>query len=78
MVSEKDTNDRYKEHTSTIVTGTIYDCPAIHFITGMTEKADDPDKLIIAYGVEDCTSWFIEVGKEEVVKLLFEPPRVAH
>lgn len=54
--------------------GRTYDCPVIHFVTGLTEKADDPTKLIIAYGVNDCTSWFVEVDKAEIVKLLFFGP----
>ena len=53
---------------------TYNDCPSIHFISGMTEKADDPGKLIVAYGVEDCTSWFVEVSIAEVIGLLFNPP----
>ena len=50
------------------------ECPEIHFIVGMTEKAKDPTKLILSYGLSDCTSWFIEVDKQEVVELLFAPP----
>jgi hypothetical protein len=51
-----------------------FDCPVIHFVTGMTEKMDDPSKLIITYGVADCVSWFAEVDKAEIVHLLFSPP----
>lgn len=51
------------------------DCPAIHFVTGMIHKANDPSTLIISYGVGDCSSWFIEVKKQEVVDLLFTPPK---
>ncbi|CAB9508197.1 Inherit from COG: Hemolysin-type calcium-binding [Seminavis robusta] len=57
------------------IAGTMYRCPAIHFITGMTVKADDPSRLIIGYGVEDCTSWFIEVDLQEVLGLLVGPPQ---
>lgn len=52
-------------------TGDSSSCAAIHFVTGMTEKADDPSRLIIAYGVSYCTSWFIEVDKEDVINMLF-------
>ena len=51
------------------------DCPAIHFVTGMIHKVTDPSTLIIAYGVGDCSSWFVEVNKQEVVDLLFGPPK---
>ena len=54
---------------------TIYNCPKIHFISGMVAKVGDNTKLIIAYGVDDCTSWFIEVDKRQVVDLLFGPPQ---
>jgi len=57
------------------IVNTTYDCPAIHFVSGMTEKVDDPDTLIIAYGVNDCTSWFVEVKKSDVVDLLFSGPQ---
>eukprot|EP00546_Thalassionema_frauenfeldii_P011342 CAMPEP_0178917694 /NCGR_PEP_ID=MMETSP0786-20121207/13394_1 /TAXON_ID=186022 /ORGANISM="Thalassionema frauenfeldii, Strain CCMP 1798" /LENGTH=633 /DNA_ID=CAMNT_0020591283 /DNA_START=116 /DNA_END=2017 /DNA_ORIENTATION=+ len=56
------------------IADTLYNCPSIHFISGMVEKADDDTKLIIGYGVQDCTSWFVEVDKAEVINLLFEPP----
>ena len=58
------------------IAGTTYDCPAIHFVTGMVEKADDPSKLLIAYGVEDCTSWFVVVHKADAIDLLFSHPNV--
>ena len=51
-----------------------FDCPVIHFVTGMTEKMDDPSKLIVTYGVADCVSWFAEVDKAEIVHLLFSAP----
>lgn len=50
-------------------------CPVIHFVTGMTEKVSDNSKLIIAYGVGDCSSWFVEVTKAQVVELLFDGPK---
>jgi hypothetical protein len=50
------------------------DCPAIHFISGMTQKVNDPNKVILAYGVQDCTTWFVEVNKAELVTMLFHGP----
>jgi hypothetical protein len=49
-------------------------CPVIHFVTGMTEKVEDPETLILAYGVADCTPWFAEVKKADVVQMLFFGP----
>jgi len=50
---------------------TTYNCPAVHFISGMVEKVDDPSMLIIAYGASDCTSRFIRVRKSDVTAMLF-------
>lgn len=48
-----------------------FDCPRIHFVSGLLEKADDPSKLLIAYGVNDCAPRIMEVSKAYVVRLLF-------
>lgn len=48
-------------------------CPSIHFVTGMTEKADDPSKIIISYGINDCISRFVVLDKEHIYRLLFHP-----
>ncbi|CAB9509336.1 expressed unknown protein [Seminavis robusta] len=49
-------------------------CPAIHFVSGMTEKLNDPETLIVALGVADCTPWFVEVKKADIIQRLFEGP----
>ena len=49
---------------------TTYNCPAIHFVSGITEKVEDPTKVIIAYGASDCASWFIEVCKKRIWDIL--------
>jgi hypothetical protein len=49
----------------------VLDCPRIHFISGMTEKAEDSSKVIIAYGINDCVSRLIEVEKAAIAGLLF-------
>jgi hypothetical protein len=56
--------------------GSISDlqCPVIHFISGMTEKVNDPETLIVAMGIADCTSWFVEVKKADIVQVLFDGP----
>ncbi|KAL3803362.1 hypothetical protein HJC23_009326 [Cyclotella cryptica] len=48
----------------------VYDCPRIHFVTGITEKIDDDEMVIISYGVNDCYPRMIEVPKEFLVSLL--------
>jgi hypothetical protein len=35
------------------------------------EKADDPSRIIIAYGVNDCAPRFVEVEKTEIQQMLF-------
>ena len=46
-------------------------CQAIHFVTGITEHAQDTSKLIIAYGAADCVPWFVQVDKAQVMVMLF-------
>jgi hypothetical protein len=48
-------------------------CPRIHFVSGMTQKVDDPSKIIIAYGINDCISRFAVVDVAHVIRLLFTP-----
>ena len=48
-----------------------FDCPRIHFVSGMVEKADDPSKVIIAYGVNDCVPRMTVIDKADIVRLLF-------
>ena len=52
--------------------GFIYpDCPRIHFISGMVFDADDEDKVIISFGVNDCYSRFVQVSLSGLLDLLF-------
>ena len=46
------------------------DCPRIHFVSGMTLDARDPDKVVIAFGINDCVSRFVQVSLSDLVKLL--------
>ena len=50
---------------------TLDDCPAVHFVSGMSEDAKDQSKLIIAYGVNDCTPRMVTLDKSEIVRMLF-------
>lgn len=46
-------------------------CPRVHFVSGISEKAGDPSKMIVAYGVCDCYSRMVEVHKRDFAKSLF-------
>jgi hypothetical protein len=54
------------------LTGKTFDCPRIHFVTGMVEKADDPSKVIISYGINDCVPRMVVVNKAEIIQMLFD------
>lgn len=54
--------------------GRTFECPRIHFVSGMTIKAHDPDVVIIAYGINDCLSHFVEVQLTDLEDLLFRGP----
>jgi hypothetical protein len=51
-------------------------CSRIHFITGITEKVGDDSKVILAYGVSDCLSRFVEVDKADIAKMLWYPEQM--
>ncbi|GKY94992.1 hypothetical protein MPSEU_000463800 [Mayamaea pseudoterrestris] len=55
----------------TLFVGESVNCPRIHFVSGMLEKADDPSILVIGYGVNDCAPRIVQVEKEYVIRLLF-------
>jgi hypothetical protein len=54
-----------------LVLGQEFDCPRIHFVSGITLKATEPSKVIIAYGINDCVSRMIEVTVRDLQQLLF-------
>ncbi|KAL7472563.1 hypothetical protein ACHAXS_013828 [Conticribra weissflogii] len=47
--------------------GVSYDCPRIHFVSGITEKVGDDSRVIVAYGVNDCVSRFVEIAKRDLM-----------
>jgi hypothetical protein len=51
-----------------------HSCPRIHFVSGMTLDAVDPNLVVIAYGINDCTSRLIKVRLEDLMQLLFLGP----
>ncbi|KAL7540121.1 hypothetical protein ACHAWF_011313 [Thalassiosira exigua] len=50
--------------------GVRFNCPRIHFVTGIAEKVGDEGTAIVSYGVNDCYPRMIEVSKEFLVSLL--------
>lgn len=54
-----------------LVIGRPFDCPRIHFVSGMTIKADDPSSVIVVYGINDCLSRFVEIRLSDVKDLLY-------
>ena len=57
-----------------VLGGRSYNCPRIHFVSGMTIKANDPDSVILAYGINDCYSRFVEIQLSDIYDLLFIGP----
>ena len=46
-------------------------CPHITFITGIIEAIDNPQKLIISYGMNDCVPRIVKVDRREMIRMLF-------
>lgn len=59
--------------TTLNIGGVGYNCPQIHFVSGMTESATDPSKLVVAYGINDCLPRMVVIEKDEVLRMLFNP-----
>ena len=53
--------------------GSKIGCPYITFLSGITDKANDPSKVLISYGLNDCTNRIAEVSKKEIIQILFDP-----
>jgi hypothetical protein len=39
----------------------------------MTVNPVDESKIVVGYGVNDCSAHFVEIGKKSVSELVFEP-----
>jgi hypothetical protein len=59
-----------------VLGGRRYDCPRIQFVSGMILKAGDPDTVIVAYGLNDCLSRFVEFRLADLIDLLFLGPKI--
>ena len=47
-----------------------YDCPQIHYVSGMTTTPGG-NTILVTYGILDCVSRIVEIAKEETARLLF-------
>lgn len=47
-----------------------FNCPRIHFVTGIAEKVGDDETVIVSYGVNDCYPRMVEVSKRFLLGLL--------
>lgn len=50
-----------------------YNCPRVHFVSGMTYAASNTSEVIISYGVNDCVPNMVMIRMEDIVRLLFSP-----
>mmetsp|Transcript_49783 Transcript_49783/g.120671 ORF Transcript_49783/g.120671 Transcript_49783/m.120671 type:complete len:956 (+) Transcript_49783:51-2918(+) len=57
--------------TTTTATATTYNCPRIEFVSGISEKVDDYNVALLAYGINDCVSNIVQVPKEQLGRRLF-------
>jgi hypothetical protein len=54
--------------------GHVNECPHITFVASIIEAAGDPSKIILSYGLNDCTARIVEIDKSEITRILFELP----
>jgi len=65
-------DDDWKDSTANLqIKDSTYDCPAVHFPTGMSVSASDPSKVIVAYGILDRQSRMVEYSKRELALHIF-------
>eukprot|EP00540_Astrosyne_radiata_P006998 CAMPEP_0116830794 /NCGR_PEP_ID=MMETSP0418-20121206/4966_1 /TAXON_ID=1158023 /ORGANISM="Astrosyne radiata, Strain 13vi08-1A" /LENGTH=466 /DNA_ID=CAMNT_0004459947 /DNA_START=14 /DNA_END=1414 /DNA_ORIENTATION=+ len=48
-----------------------YTCPPIHFVSGITEAIDNPNHVVVAYGVNDCIARMVVMHKRDLAMHLF-------
>ena len=51
-----------------------FDCPMIHYVSSVTEKAGDESKMIVSYGINDCVPRMVEMDKHEVANFISYGP----
>lgn len=62
--------DKFPLHNGLILVNEAYNCPKIQFATGIVEKSDDEDIVLISYSVNDCYPRTIQVSKDKILDML--------
>jgi hypothetical protein len=76
---EEESNPYARYNLMPLEIGDTFDCPRIHLVSGMVEKADNPSQVILVYSVKDCVHR-MEVAKDDINRMLFpsaQPERAA-
>ena len=68
---ELESNPFALSNTEKLQIGQTYNCPRIHFVSGMVEKAGDASRVIVAYGINDCVPRMVEISKKDISEMLF-------
>jgi hypothetical protein len=68
---EADGNPYAHMNQSPLIIDQAFDCPRVHFVSGMVQKADDPTQVIVAYGINDCVPRMVQVAVEDILSMLF-------
>lgn len=50
-----------------------YDCPRVHFVSGMADSVTNSSQVIVSYGINDCVPRMVVVEKQELAEKLFLP-----
>lgn len=64
-------DDWKKEHLNLKIRDFAYDCPAVHFPSGMTVSATNQSNVIVAYGILDERPRMVEYSKRQLALHLF-------
>lgn len=51
--------------------GKTYNCPNIHFVDSIIDKAGDDSRVVVSLGVNDCVPRFVELSKRDIITHLF-------
>lgn len=51
----------------------VYDCPAVHFPSGIASSPKTPDIIVVGYGIQDRQARFVEYSKRELALHIFSP-----
>jgi hypothetical protein len=69
--NNEDPHVHLTHHSKVVIEGTEYNCPRIEFVSGISEKVDDPDTVLLGYGVNDCVARIVQIQKQQLANRLF-------